>query len=181
MLLAGCGGTDSKRDASYLPLPVGHGPGYRPPALSPAVREARPLPGLACRAGPGPRNLAHIELFAARRVVVVPAGVGVSPPQRREGARILAGRCYYPVATFEPTGVVAVARGARTTIGQLFAIWGQPLSRWRLAGFGGATIAAFVDGRRVFGDPGSIPLTAGSEIVLEINGQVPPHASYRFG
>ena len=43
----------------------------------------------------------HLELFAHRRVVIVPAGIGVD----RTG-------CVYPARTLEPTGVVEVAHGS---------------------------------------------------------------------
>ena len=53
----------------------------------------------------------HVELFANRRVVIVPAGIGIVPPLRRDGAYVLGGRCSYPLRTREPTGVVEVAGG----------------------------------------------------------------------
>jgi hypothetical protein len=41
-------------------------------------------------------------------------------------------------------------------------------------------VAVFVNGRRWHGSPGSVPLTAHSEIVLELGPHVPPHTSYAF-
>ena len=52
------------------------------------------------------------------------------------------------------------------------------LGRFRTRG--GASVAAFVDGRPWRGAPGSIPLTSHAEIVLEVGPHVPPHASYKF-
>jgi hypothetical protein len=125
----------------------------------------------------------HLELFANRRVVIVPPGVGIAPPRTHRGAYITAGRCEYPAITIEPTGVVQVARGGRITLGDLFAIWGQPLSSSRLAGFTaprGAVVSAFVGGRRWAGDAAAIPLARHAQIVLEVGGYVPPHRRYRF-
>ncbi len=65
------------------------------------------------------------------------------------------------------------------TLGALFAIWGQPLSDTRVASFGGR-VGAFVGGRRWRGDPRSIPLERHAEIVLEVDGYIPPHPKYTF-
>ena len=161
--------------AGPIPTPIGVGPLYHP------VSGAVPVAGLRCTSVEQPRFGAHLELFAMRRVVIVPAGIGVAPPLRRAGAYVLGGRCSYPLRTREPTGVVEVERGAAVTLGQVFAVWGQPLSSTRLAGFATtAPILAFVDGRRWHGDPRAIPLRRHSEIVLELGGYIPPHASFLF-
>jgi hypothetical protein len=120
----------------------------------------------------------HLELFAARRVVLVPPGIGVAPPRTREGAYVRGGRCEYPLHTREPTGVVEVAaRGL--TLGRLFAVWGQPLTSTRMAGFGGR-VRAYVGGRHWHGSARAIPLTRHAQIVLEVGGHVRPHKSYGF-
>ena len=85
--------------------------------------------------------------------------------------------------TLEPTGVVLVRRGARLTLSDLFRSWGQPLSAHRLASFSaapGQSVRVFVNGRPRNGPPGAVPLSAHSEIVLEVGPRVPPHASYTF-
>jgi hypothetical protein len=116
-------------------------------------------------------------------VVVIPAGIGVVPPLAVETGRIRGGRCAYALRTREPTGLVEVEPGRARTLGDLFAVWGQPLSRSRLAGFAATRnrpVAAFVAGRRWSGDPRAIPLVNHAVIVLEVGGFVPPHRSYRF-
>lgn len=120
-------------------------------------------------------------MFARRRVVAIPAGIGVAPPISRDGAYVRGGRCVYAARTREPTGLVEV--DAPVTLGELFAIWGQPLSPTRAAGFrapDGQRVAAFVAGRRWHGDPRSVPLTRHAVVVLEVDGFVAPHRSYRF-
>jgi hypothetical protein len=67
------------------------------------------------------------------------------------------------------------------TVGDLFRVWGQPLSAHRIAGFRSAgAVLGFVNGRRVHGDPRAIPLRRHDEIVLEIGDYVVPHRSYLF-
>lgn len=112
----------------------------------------------------------------------MPAGIGVAPPRRRSGAFVLSGRCQYPLRTHAPTGVIEVATRRPATLGDLFAIWGQPLSRRRLLSFGArgaAGVRAFVDGRRGH-DPRAVRLRRHAQIVLVIGPSVPVHARYRF-
>jgi hypothetical protein len=137
---------------------------------------------MRCSPGPGgPRYGVHLELFAARRVVIVAPGIGIAPPRTREGAYVRGGRCSYPVRTREPTGVIEVEGGGPRPLrlGDLFDLWGQPLGPRRLAGFRGR-VQTYVGGQAWRGDPRAIPLARHAQIVLEVGGHVPPHASYRF-
>jgi hypothetical protein len=153
---------------------------HRPASLGREAANGRPIDHLRCRPGERPRSKVHLELFAARRVVLVAPGIGIAPPRVRDGAYVRGGRCTYPLFTREPTGVVEVENGGRPkTLGDLFAVWGQPLSRRRMAGFRGE-VSAFVGGRRRAGDPRTIPLEPHAQIVLEVGGYVPPHPTYRF-
>lgn len=151
---------------SVQPWPIGAGPRYQPPATTALVRGARPVGRFACGRATV-RFRAHLELFANRQVIVVPAGVGVSR------------RCVYPVRTTAPSGVVDVAARA-ATVGDVFRVWGQQLGGRRLLSFSSSRVLAFVGGKRVSGDPRSIRLTPHAQIVLEIGGYVPPHPSYLF-
>jgi hypothetical protein len=202
-LLAGCGGGTGKHalaappgparlDAADQPRTIGRGPLFLPPALGAEVASAaavvRPEGVLRCTTSPVARYGAHLELFAAGHVVVIPAGIGLAPPQRRQGAFVTGGRCSYPLRTIEPTGVIEVAPSllgsAHTpSLADLFAEWAQPLSARRLAGFrarGRSVVVGFVGGRRWFGALGAIPLLRHTQIVLEVNGAVLPHKRYRF-
>jgi hypothetical protein len=184
--LTGCGaaGTATHRATAPLPpyirpIPIGRAPAYRIPPTSTAVAGRRAIDGLACGTQRGAVYAIHLEVFAHRLVVPVPAGIGVAPPLRRSGAYVLGGACTYPVSTLEPTGVVRVARARTPTLGTLFAIWGQPLTRTRLATFGGRVLA-FVDGRPINGQLTAIPLRRHAEVVLEVGGYIPPHPKYTF-
>jgi hypothetical protein len=166
---------------SLVPTPIGVGAAYRPRAATRAVLEGRPLGRkLSCGAA-GARYGVHLELFAQRRVVIVPAGIGVAAPSARRLGSIIPGGCTYPARTLTPTGVIEIRRGARLTLADLFRLWNQPLGLHRLAGFQSAQpVLAFVGGRRWHGDPGAIPLTRHAQIVLEVGGHVPPHVRFLF-
>jgi hypothetical protein len=153
------------------PWPIGVGPGFRPPAGPAAVLRGEPVGRFRCAANGGRRFGAHVELFVRRRVLLVPAGVGVAR----------GGRCSYPLRTREPTGVIEIRHGTRATVGDLFRVWDQPLGRTRLAGFRSrAPLLAFVGGKRWRGDAAAIPLSRHAQIVLELGGYVPPHPRYLF-
>jgi hypothetical protein len=164
---------------SVRPWPIGHGAAYRPPAAARVVRAGRPAGTLRCARGGASFEL-HLELFAAQRVIVVPAGIGIATPMTRRGAAVVADGCTYPLWTLAPGGVIEV-RGRRLDLADLFVVWGQALGSRRLASFmSAAPLRAYVGGRRVHGPVGEIALASHEEIVLELGGYVAPHASFLF-
>lgn len=191
-LVCACGsaspGKSAHADSSAIPRsllrearPIGAGSRFRPPVQSPTVGR--------CRSRLGTRTAIHLEVFAANRVVLIPAGIGVRGPTEVLAGRIIRARCYADLVTLDATGVVLISKpaGAHTQpqawLGQLFSAWGQPLSRHRLLSFragAGREVRAFVDGRRWAGNPRAIPLAPHAEIVLEVGPYVPPHSSFTF-
>ena len=181
--LAGCSGSTSPTtaEAPPVPTPIGVGPRFQPGPNSAAL--GKPRGGLKCAlpAMPG-GDVAHLELFAVRRVVLVPQGIGVAPPLKRGVQQIVSGRCRYPIATFDRTGTLDFTRSG-LTLRDAFAVWGEPLSNTRFASFHaapGTRVRAFVGGVQWRGDVGDVPLTHHAEIVLEVNGFVPPHHFFLF-
>jgi hypothetical protein len=155
--------------AAPVPTPIGVGPGFHPPAVTPAVKAGRPVGGLRC-GGVARLQRAHLEVFARGRVLIIPAGVGVSRARA----------CTYPARTTTPTGVVEFDASKRLTVGTFFRIWGQPLARNRLLSFRGP-VRAYVGGKRLRAPVGAIPLRRHAEIVLQVGPYVRPHSTYLFG
>jgi hypothetical protein len=147
--------------AAPIPTPIGFGPRYQ---LAPGPPHATRL---ACAHRDAAREQAHVELFANRLVLLLPKGIGV------------ARRCAYPVRTTAPTGVVEYVPAAKPTLGDLFDVWGQPLSARGFAGFHGA-VSAWVGGKRWRGDVRAIPLRRHAEVVVEVGGYIPPHTFFLF-
>jgi hypothetical protein len=169
MKLAACCAATVAAVGGLVPIPIGTGPRYRPPAHSGS--------GFACARAPlraGAR--VHLELFANRRVVIVPAGIGLRGTHSRLG-RVVAASCRARAWTLDPSGVVRYAR--TPTLAAVFAVWGEPLGPGRLVSFRGR-VSTWVNGLRGRGDPQSLRLRDGDEIVLEVGGYVPPHASSLF-
>jgi hypothetical protein len=155
--------------------PIGVGPRFHPPVSGQVSG--------SCKPALGPRGGVHVEVFAANRVLLLPAGIGTRPPRTSLDGRITAARCYGALVTLDPTGMVLLRPGARLTLGTLFSSWGEPLSRTRLASFtaaAGTGVTVFIDGKPWPGAPTAVPLTWHAEIVLEVGPHVPPHTSYTF-
>jgi hypothetical protein len=187
-LCAGCGaGENAPRDAhpagppagvdaraaaerGLIPTPIGRTPEFRPAAR---------VPEAGCERGSvAGRYRAHVEVFGRKQAVVIPAGIGLGADAQRVYGRVVDADCRAEARTLDPTGVVHFDR-EDLRLGDLFAVWGQPLDRARLLSFRGE-VSAFVGGRRVTGDPAGIALRDGAQIVLESGGYIPPHPSFRF-
>jgi hypothetical protein len=155
--------------------PIGTGPRFTLSASGPVAGH--------CESSLGPRFGVHVEVFAANRVLLLPAGIGARRPWRELNGAIISARCYGALVTLDPTGLVLVRPGERLTLAALFRSWGEPLSRTRLTSFRtkrGTQVAVFVDGRPWRAAPAAVPLTPHAEIVLEVGPHVPPHSSYTF-
>jgi hypothetical protein len=155
--------------------PIGRGPAFQPPATG-------PVPG-RCRTTLGARAGVHVEVFAADRVVLIPAGIGTRPPRTYVSGRIAKAGCFGGLVTVDPTGLVLIRPGARLKLGDLFKAWGEPLTLRRVLSFPvphGAHITVFVNGRRWHGPVERVPLRRHGEIVLEAGPFVPAHAAYTF-
>ena len=119
----------------------------------------------------------HLALFVNGVQLQVPAFIGIAPvpPQG----------CLYWIHTHDATGVIHIEapqltapNGGPFTLGLLFDIWGQPLSRDGVAGKTGP-VTAYVNGAVWTGDLSSIPLISHQEITLEVGRTVPP-PNYTF-
>ena len=122
--------------------PIGTGPHFTLPVSGPVAGP--------CQSSLGPRVGVHVEVFAANRVLLLPAGIGVRRPWTKLDGRITSAPCYGALVTHDPTGLVLVRPGARLTLADLFRSWGEPLSRTQLTSFSapaGTQVAVFVDGR----------------------------------
>ena len=145
---------------------IGFGPRYELAAAGASASAGTPIGGLPCVPSVGARMLAHVEIFAQGKTLLLPPGIGVSGG-RRDGAEVVGGRCFYPVRTVDPSGVIEVRTDRVYTLGDLFRVWGQPLGRDRLVGFGGAVLA-HVNGAVWQGDPDQIPLRRHDLIVVQV-------------
>ena len=103
----------------------------------------------------------HLDLYLNGTHVAVPANVGIGSDPR----------FFSPLHTHDRTGILHVESPIATTytLGQFFAVWGVRLSATCIGNYcagDGRALEAFVDGRRVRGDPAAISLRRHDEIVI---------------
>jgi hypothetical protein len=114
----------------------------------------------------------HLTLIADGAQRAIPLAVGVNNPFILQNFVVAAG-CFYWIHTHDATGIIHVEAPVTTpfTLGQFFAIWGQPLSRTNVGGFSG-TVTAYIDSTKYDGDLGALDFQAHRQITL-IVGTVP--------
>ena len=124
---------------------------------------------------------AHLQVYVDGHSRALPGGIGIVDQnviKTRRGLYYGANTCMYWLHTRAADGLVEVqAPVARHfTLGDLFAVWNQPLGRARVAASRGP-VTATVNGRRWHGNPTSIPLTEHAAIQLSVGEPVPPPQS----
>ncbi len=85
----------------------------------------------------GQRLQAHIEIFGANRVALLPAGIGTPPPRLVRDGRLTHAPCFGALVTLDPTGVIYFTARERLTVGDVFRAWGAKLGARRIASFTG--------------------------------------------
>ena len=132
--------------------------------LAAQAADGRPIAGISCDAQEGQRIHIHqhLVIFDHGREVPIPPNVG-QPALRR---------CIYWLHTHTPDGIIHIEapQDRSFTLGDFFAVWGQPLSRMQAASARaarGTRLRVWVDGKRYAGDPRKIALQAHTDIVIE--------------
>lgn len=189
LVLAACGGGDATVPAQPPPraaavaLQDGGAIGavHWPTGSSASGGQGAPVAGLAC--GLVSENYhvhAHLSIFLDGTMLQIPQNVGIVPATAaRDG-------CTYPLHTHDATGKIHVESAVpmRFTLGQFFAIWGQPLSRTQVAGLSGLPVVIYlVDGAtvtRYTGDPGDIELTSHREITIQVGSPIDSIPNYTW-
>ncbi|GAA2749103.1 hypothetical protein [Amnibacterium kyonggiense] len=136
--------------------------------------------GIACNTGEGAAEHihTHVAVYVDGRLRPIPVGVGVVTPSVQDAgtpdAFAQATRCYYWLHVHASDGVIHVEAPAKATytLGQFFAVWGQPLSATNVAGATGRQ-TVFVDGKRFTGDPATIALGSREDIQIDVGRAVP--------
>ena len=176
LVLAACGSTSAANpDAAQLNVAVRD------------LREGQVVDSVPCLRADLPEHHTHVHVgvYVDGVAVKVPAGIGVGRPWGFDNTGFLAtGSCFAWLHTHDTTGVIHIATPEVTefTLGQLFQVWGQPLSTAGAFDYNGK-VTVLVNGRRHDGDPSTIDLTPFLNVILEL-GQpptVPPASLYDFG
>jgi len=122
------------------------------------------IKGISCDAQEGQRIHIHqhLAIYDHGKAVTIPQFIGI--PQ--------AARCIYWLHTHTPDGIIHVEApmDRSFTLGDFFAVWGQPLDKKHAASAvakRGDQLRVWVNGTRYSGDPAKIPLTAHADILIQ--------------
>lgn len=123
-----------------------------------------PVNGISCDAQEGQRIHIHqhIVIFDHGKPVPIPENVG-QPSGRR---------CIYWLHTHTPDGIIHIEapKDRSFTLGDFFAVWGQPISKAQVASAKATPknpLKVWVNGKVYKGDPAAIKLDAHTDIVIE--------------
>jgi hypothetical protein len=145
---------------------------------TPTGGQGQPISGLSCISGPAPNHVhAHVSLFVKGEQIGIPAGIGITNPAVVNGyINFDPTKCFYEMHTHDGSGIIHLHANTGhigpLTLGQLFDLWGQPLTRTNVAGQAGRVVV-YVDQQRfdgdlrgvVLGDKTLVSLQVGSPLV----------------
>ncbi len=153
---------------------------------SPQGGKGQPIGGVSCvvTTAPGAYHWhGHLSLFVNGRQIAIPAGIGIAPDPVPVNGYIAfsTAKCFYELHTHDATGIIhlhANANNPRTlTLGQLFDVWGYPLTSTNVAGYTGP-VTVYVNQQLYTGDPRAIPLTNFKQINLQVGQPVVTPPTY---
>ena len=126
----------------------------------------------------------HLQILHDGVEVPVPPGIGVGRPWQVDASGfLLSGSCFAWIHVHDSTGVIHLVApmDESFTLGQVFEVWGQPLSVAGALRYQGR-IVTLVNGKEFNGDPATLTLSNLENVVLELGDPpgVPPPALYDF-
>ncbi len=161
--IAGCGGSSSSDKTTSTTTAASGGAGQT-------------VDGVACNRTEqlNYHVHAHLTLLADGSPEALPALIGIP------GAATGSPECFYFLHTHDTTGVIHIEAPDKRafTLGQFFAVWGQPLSKNQATNLKGP-LHVFVGKKPYTGNPANIKLTPHELITIESGKKVPP-PSYTF-
>lgn len=147
--------------------------------------------GLACekpvKSSPA-HGYTHLSLVVDGQQVAIPEDIGLVA-QGSAGiadANLRQVGCYYPLTTTDSSGKIRTKPGnaAPYTLGQFFALWGQPLSTGNVAGYAGKPVKVFIRNGSTLneytGALDALPLTANQEITIQIGTAINAIPNYQW-
>ncbi|MEM5438805.1 hypothetical protein [Paraburkholderia diazotrophica] len=129
----------------------------------------QPVSGLNCGVRGNAYTYSHLSIYLNGRQLALPENIGTVEP-----TMAVQTGCAYPLHTDDQTGKIRMdsSTGASYTLGQFFAIWGQPLSTSNVAGLTGLPVTVYVnDGgtlTKYTGDLASLPLPVHGEVTIMV-------------
>jgi hypothetical protein len=129
--------------------------------------QGNPIAGVTCSSSEVYHVHTHLTIIKDGQPLAIPASIGLVP------------NCTYSLHTHERNGVIHAEAPALQpfTLGQFFAVWGQPLTTTNVAGLTGQPITVFLNDstgfRQYTGDPAAIDLNTPHREITIVVGAVP--------
>jgi hypothetical protein len=148
-------------------------PNIWPNGDTPAGGQGQSINGIVCANSENYHVHSHLAIFRNGEMMGIPAAIGLTG-------------CTYELHTHDWSGILHVEAPAakRFTLGQFFAVWGQPLSLSNVAGITGLPVVVFVnDGTSLIqfpGDPSEIELISHRSITIQIGTALTEIPSYTW-
>ncbi len=149
-------------------------------------------PHLGCHQDMPPAFHIHIHLSIfdpTGTQIMVPWAVGIVKPwtYNHKGSQVIGGSCFYYLHTHDRSGVIhyEAPRDLGFTLGDFFAVWGEPLDPTDVAGYTGTVWVKIITPTSggpwtTSIDPRTIPLTEHEQISLAVGNPVVPVPKYIF-
>lgn len=98
----------------------------------------QPVSGLSCTDVGNTYTYSHLSIYQNGKQLALPTNIGTVAP-----TMAMQRGCVYPVHTVDSTGKIRIDATNNTpyTLGQFFAVWGEPLSTTNVAGISGPVTA----------------------------------------
>lgn len=140
----------------------------------------QPVSGLPCATAGSSYSYTHLSIYMNGTQLAVPASIGTVAPTLTAPKG-----CVYPLNTVDQTGKIRMdtSSGASYTLGQFFAIWGEPLTTTNVAGLQGAVTVYVNEGgtlTKYSGDLGSLVLPAHGEVTIMVGNPLTQIPTYTW-
>lgn len=127
--------------------------------------QGQAVSGLNCTQAGSSYSYSHLSIYMNGTQVALPANIGTVAPTVAKPTG-----CVYPLNTTDETGKIRIDTTSNTsyTLGQFFAVWGQPLSSTNVAGLQASQVTVYVN------NGGTLSQYTGdlSSLVLPVHGEV---------
>jgi hypothetical protein len=141
---------------------------------------------LAVKAGLVPETAESLQYHVHAHLSIVQNNEALAVPQYVGAAESGNTHCFYPIHTHDQSGKIHVEAPAPAlfTLGQLFAIWGQPLETSNVGGITGMPIVVYVTDAGVVtketGDWHNIELKSHREVTIQIGTAITEIPNYTW-
>lgn len=132
----------------------------------------------------------HLSIFDPNRTqIMLPWGIGIVQPYTfdKDGDEIVGGTCFYNLHTHDRSGVIhdESKTDLGLTLGNLFDVWGMPLSSTNVAGYTGTVWVKIITPQQSYPwsstiDPRTILFTDKMQITLSVGQKISPVPVYNL-